>query len=138
VSLERPIEPFARCFYDYEVWFVRWLEKLGISTEYCPRQLICYKDGADPALSTNSSRATLNWFEPAGPNRPENRLTGLSYRFPCGAPRTPPAGAPTPAAVDFVVRNALSWVFEGTGSATATPSVRTSPVTRWMPPNSKT
>ena len=28
VSLERPIEPFARFFYDYEVWFVRWLENV--------------------------------------------------------------------------------------------------------------
>lgn len=201
VSLERPIEPFARFFDAYEVWFVRWLEKRGISAEYCtsvdlhkdpalldayqlflsvghdeywswemrdtveafvnnggnaaffsgntcwwqirfdsrtaPRQLLCYKDGADPALSTNPSRATLNWFEPAGPNRPENRLTGLSYRAPGGATRTPPAGAPTPAAVDFVVRNAWPGCSRARGSATATPSARTSPATRWMPPDSR-
>lgn len=80
-----------------------------------PRQMTCFKDRRDPVLATTPSRATLNWFEPSGPNRPENLMTGLGSRPPGGAIRTPPEGSPEPAVIPFVVRNALSWVFEGTG-----------------------
>lgn len=178
VSFERPYEPYGDFFFAYELGFIRWMEKLGITAEYCtsldvhsdpnllnayqmfvsvghdeywswemrdtveafvasggnsaffsgntcwwqvrfdsraqPRQMICFKDNRDPVLASNPTRATLNWFEPAGPNRPENTLTGLSYRSPGGATRTPPPEAPEPAVVPFIVRNAMSWVFAGT------------------------
>lgn len=75
-------------------------------------QMICYKceDAAetiprdpiaDPALKT------CHWFTSPGPSRPENSLTGLSYRS--GGFRDDVSNN-----FDFIVRDASSWVFAGT------------------------
>src|SRR5512146_2722430 len=47
-----------------------------------PGQMICHKDDSDPIIATDPSLATTNWFVPNRANRPENSLTGLSYRSP--------------------------------------------------------
>jgi hypothetical protein len=78
------------------------------------RRMVCYKsdenpDTPDPLLQT--SLATINWFNPPV-NRPENLMTGVSFRNGAGWWDAWPAGQPYP---NYVVRDGQHWVFDGTG-----------------------
>ena len=60
-------------------------------------------------LDAHTFSRPANWFDPAGPNDPEDGLTGVSYRNAGGwwnGPRT---------AVGYSVQRAEHWVFESTG-----------------------
>jgi hypothetical protein len=57
-------------------------------------------------------RRPHNWFDPAGPNRPENSMTGVSYRN-AGGDWNPDGRI----GVGYVVQHSDHWVFEGTGLA---------------------
>ena len=63
--------------------------------------IVCHQGGPRGALD--------HWWPPSGANRPEDRLTGQSYRHGGGwwdGPRD---------CVGYVVQNASHWVFAGTG-----------------------
>jgi hypothetical protein len=53
-------------------------------------------------------RRTANWYDPAGPNRPENALTGVSYRNAGEGDKDRPR-------VGYIVQNASHWAFADTG-----------------------
>jgi hypothetical protein len=73
------------------------------------RTIVCYKDaGADPITQLDPAQATTNWYRDP-PGRPENTLTGVSFRHG-GLTGTRPL--PDSA---FAVRDASHWVFGGTG-----------------------
>jgi hypothetical protein len=77
------------------------------------RTMICYRDAlADPARAGPSpERTTVEWSSaPVG--RPENAMTGLSYRLGagCWTPSMDPMRDEP-----YTVRFADHWVFEGTG-----------------------
>ena len=55
-------------------------------------------------------RRPHNWFDPAGPNRPENALTGVSYRNAGGDWNS--AGR---VSVGYSVQHSDHWLFDGTG-----------------------
>jgi hypothetical protein len=76
------------------------------------RSMICYKNALeDPLAQTDSSRVTVNWH--AVPlNRPENFLTGVSFRH--GAGIWQPCES-SMSVKGFKVRCANHWVFDGTG-----------------------
>src|SRR5258708_60653 len=57
-------------------------------------------------------RRPHNWLDPAGPNRPENSLTGVSYRNAGGD--WYPAGR---VSVGYVVQHSDHWALDGTGLA---------------------
>jgi hypothetical protein len=72
------------------------------------RTMVCYKNAAlDPLYGVDNSRVTVNWFAPPV-NRPENRLTGVSFRK--GAWYGDSIVVP----VGYTVRSAQHWIFEGT------------------------
>jgi len=66
-------------------------------------QVICYKDALeDPLVGTDDSRVTANWSADI-PGRPENRLTGVGFRYgwmggsgPLKIVPPQPGGAPHP------------------------------------------
>jgi hypothetical protein len=62
-------------------------------------------------LDATTFERSANWSDPAGPNRPEDLLTGVSYRNAGGwwAGARPATG--------FEVQRASHWVFEGMGLA---------------------
>lgn len=72
------------------------------------RTMVCYKSAAeDPLTGVDDSRVTINWFD-APVNRPENSMTGVSFRNGGGHWR---GGDNQPYTVAF----AQHWVFDGTG-----------------------
>jgi hypothetical protein len=79
------------------------------------RTMICYRDAlADPATAEGRpERATVEWSS-APVSRPENALTGLSFRLGagCWTPSMDPMHDE-----EYTVRFADHWVFEGTGLA---------------------
>jgi hypothetical protein len=75
------------------------------------RTMVCYRDAArDPMAAVDPSRVTVEWSS-APVNRPENSLTGVSFRRGAGCwedmALVEKAG--------YTVRFAQHWVFEGTG-----------------------
>jgi len=76
------------------------------------RTMICYRDAvADPIVrSGHPELATVEWSS-APVNRPENSMTGLSYRLGAGC-WVPDMDAMSDA--EYTVRFADHWVFEGT------------------------
>ncbi|MFC9328525.1 N,N-dimethylformamidase beta subunit family domain-containing protein [Kitasatospora sp. NPDC057015] len=78
------------------------------------RTMVCYRDAAaDPVAAVAPERATVEWSsEPV--NRPENTLTGLSFRrgAGCWGP-----GMPQMYREAYTAAFAGHWVFEGTGLA---------------------
>jgi hypothetical protein len=74
------------------------------------RTLVCYRDAIeDPLTGVDNSRVTVQWHA-APVNRPENSLTGVSYRK--GAGHWIDIGSLTdPYQCNFPAH----WVFEGTG-----------------------
>lgn len=67
--------------------------------------MVCHQGGPHGALD--------HWWPPTGVHRPEDSLTGVSYRHGGGwwdGPRTP---------CDFVVQDGTHWLFEGTGLCSA-------------------
>jgi hypothetical protein len=79
------------------------------------RTMICYRDAlADPAPAQGRpERTTVEWSS-APVSRPENAMTGLSYRLGagCWTPSMDPMRGE-----EYVVRFADHWVFDGTGLA---------------------
>jgi hypothetical protein len=76
------------------------------------RKMVCYKNSAlDPLTGHDNARVTVNWFS-APVNRPENSLTGVSFRNGAwyGNSAVPLVG--------YTVRAANHWVFAGTGLTT--------------------
>jgi hypothetical protein len=76
------------------------------------RSMVCYKNAVeDPLSGKDNSRVTVEWH--ASPvNRPENSLTGVSFRNGAGI-WNPCKSSPSEKA--YEVRFAQHWVFEGTG-----------------------
>ncbi len=76
------------------------------------RTMICYRDAAaDPVAATTPELTTVEWSS-APVNRPENTMTGLSFRLGAGC------WGPEMAAMygeSYTVRFADHWVFAGTG-----------------------
>ena len=74
------------------------------------RTMVCYKSaGEDPLTGVDDSRVTANWYD-APVNRPENTMTGVSFRNGAGNWVSPPAPQP-----GYVVQFAEHWVFDGIG-----------------------
>jgi hypothetical protein len=77
------------------------------------RRMVCYKSDENPATPDpllQTSRATIHWFN-SPVNRPENQMTGVSFRNGAGW-WDPPDPQPFP---DYVVWGSQHWVFSGTG-----------------------
>ncbi|GHH73702.1 hypothetical protein GCM10018781_38710 [Kitasatospora indigofera] len=78
------------------------------------RTMVCYRDAvADPMAAVAPERATVEWSSHPV-NRPENSLTGLSFRqgAGCWGP-----GMPQMYREAYTTAFAGHWVFEGTGLA---------------------
>jgi hypothetical protein len=77
------------------------------------RTMICYRDAVrDPVVSAGHPElATVEWSS-APVNRPENSMTGLSFRLGAGC-WAPDMNAMSDA--EYTVRFADHWVFDGTG-----------------------
>ncbi|MEQ4721519.1 N,N-dimethylformamidase beta subunit family domain-containing protein [Nonomuraea sp. B19D2] len=86
-------------------WQVRFEDDL--------RTMVCYRDAtADPMAATDPGRVTVEW--PSDPvNRPENTLTGLSFRNGAGCW----VDSRVMSQESYTARFAGHWVFEGTGLA---------------------
>ncbi|MEU6783304.1 N,N-dimethylformamidase beta subunit family domain-containing protein [Nonomuraea angiospora] len=86
-------------------WQVRFEDDL--------RTMVCYRDAtADPMAATDPGRVTVEW--PSDPvNRPENTLTGLSFRNGAGCW----VDSRVMSEESYTARFADHWVFEGTGLA---------------------
>jgi hypothetical protein len=75
------------------------------------RTLICYRDAyADPMSAVDARRTTVEWHA-APVNRPENAMTGLSFRSGAGCWEK----MEVMASVGYRARFAEHWVFAGTG-----------------------
>src|SRR2546422_1268663 len=75
------------------------------------RTIVCYREKAeDPLTGSDNSRVTVNWFDDPV-YRPENHMTGVSFRGGAGYWQT----CTQPRVRAFAVRFADHWVFEGTG-----------------------
>jgi N,N-dimethylformamidase beta subunit-like protein len=73
------------------------------------RTMVCYKSALDdPLTGVDNERVTINWAS-APVNRPENLLTGVSYRTGAQSSHGAPASA------SYQVQAADHWVFENTG-----------------------
>ncbi|MBB5780734.1 N,N-dimethylformamidase beta subunit family domain-containing protein [Nonomuraea jabiensis] len=90
-------------------WQVRFEDDL--------RTMVCYRDAtADPMAATDPGRVTVEW--PSDPvNRPENTLTGLSFRNGAGCW----VDSRVMSQESYTARFAGHWVFEGTGLADGDP-----------------
>jgi hypothetical protein len=77
------------------------------------RTLTCYRDAtADPLTGVDDSRVTVEWSS-APVSRPENHLTGLSFRLGAGCWGNTGAMA----TAGYTAAFAEHWVFNGTGLA---------------------
>ncbi len=77
------------------------------------RTLTCYRDAtADPLTGIDDSRVTVEWSS-APVNRPENHLTGLSFRHGAGCW----ANTAAMSSAGYTAAFADHWVFDGTGIA---------------------
>jgi hypothetical protein len=75
------------------------------------RTLVCYRDAvADPVSRTDPGRTSVEWSA-APVDRPENSLTGLSFRHGAGCWENQDVMAD----VGYTARFAQHWVFAGTG-----------------------
>ncbi|MET8699594.1 N,N-dimethylformamidase beta subunit family domain-containing protein [Kitasatospora sp. NPDC004723] len=78
------------------------------------RSLVCHRDAAaDPVTATDPRRATVEWSS-SPVERPENAMTGVSFRNGAGAWGD---GMAVIGRESYTVRFADHWVFEGTGLA---------------------
>ncbi|MER6944211.1 N,N-dimethylformamidase beta subunit family domain-containing protein [Nonomuraea sp. NPDC000554] len=86
-------------------WQVRFEDDL--------RTMVCYRDAvSDPLAATDPGRVTVEW--PSEPvNRPENTLTGVTFRNGAGCW----VDSRVMAHESYTARFADHWVFEGTGLA---------------------
>ncbi|WP_405395589.1 N,N-dimethylformamidase beta subunit family domain-containing protein [Microbispora hainanensis] len=76
------------------------------------RTMVCHRDPVtDPIAATDPRQTTVEWSA-APVNRPENTLTGVSFRAGAGA-----WGPHMPRMLEesYTTRFAAHWVFEGTG-----------------------
>ncbi len=72
------------------------------------RTMVCYKSALeDPLTGVDNSRVTVNWYD-APVARPENAMTGVSFRNGAGRWTGGVDGA-------YTATFAQHWVFEGTG-----------------------
>jgi hypothetical protein len=77
------------------------------------RTLVCYRDAIeDPLAGVDDSRVTVEWAS-APVDRPENRMTGVGFRFGAGSWVVEGAWR----AAEYRVNFPEHWVFEGTGLA---------------------
>jgi hypothetical protein len=106
------VESFTRCggnlaiFGANTCWWQMRLEDGG-------RTMICYRDAlADPVLTAGRPELTTVEWSSAPVCRPENAMTGLSYRLGagCWTPSMDPMYDE-----EYIVRFADHWVFKGTG-----------------------
>jgi hypothetical protein len=76
------------------------------------RTMVCYRNAMeDPLTGVDNGRVTVNWYN-APVSRPENYLTGVSFRYGAGI------WQPCQSSMDvkgFRVLESAHWVFEGTG-----------------------
>jgi hypothetical protein len=73
------------------------------------RTMVCYRDAIeDPLAGIDNSRVTVQWHA-APVNRPENSMTGVSYRKGAGH------WLPGPLVDPYICNFPEHWVFEGTG-----------------------
>lgn len=89
-----------------------------IRLEDAGRTLVCHRDAvADPMSAIDPERVTVEWSS-APVNRPENTMTGVSFRrgAGCWGPYMPLMREES-----YTARFADHWVFEGTGLADGDP-----------------
>ncbi len=78
------------------------------------RTMICYKSAVeDPLTGIDNSRITVNWAT-SPLNRPENRLTGVSYRYGAGAWTEEESTKQKMREAEYEVKDSADWVFSGT------------------------
>lgn len=75
------------------------------------RTMVCHKSVEDPVTAVDPSQATVLWSAPPL-GRPENMMTGVSYRNGAGWWNDDAGARP---AVDYRVHFSRHWVFAGTG-----------------------
>ncbi|MEV6124465.1 N,N-dimethylformamidase beta subunit family domain-containing protein [Streptomyces sp. NPDC052077] len=76
------------------------------------RTMVCHRDAAaDPVTAVDPGRATVEWSS-SPVDRPENTMTGVSFRHGAGAWGE---GMAVIGREAYTVRFADHWVFEGTG-----------------------
>jgi hypothetical protein len=76
------------------------------------RTMVCFKSAVeDPLMGVDNARVTVNWHS-APVNRPENSLTGVSFRNGAGIWQACNSSMDSKA---YRVHQAAHWVFEGTG-----------------------
>jgi hypothetical protein len=81
------------------------------------RSMVCYKSDEDPTtpdplIQTDPARATVKWYD-TPVNRPENHMTGVSFRHGGGWWGAP--DIPSRRYRGYTVANAAHWVFDATG-----------------------
>lgn len=89
-----------------------------IRLEDAGRTIVCHRDAvADPMSATDPERITVEWSS-APVNRPENAMTGVSFRrgAGCWGPYMPLMREES-----YTARFTDHWVFEGTGLADGDP-----------------
>jgi hypothetical protein len=75
------------------------------------RTIVCYRDATqDPLTGVDDSRVTVEWSS-APVNRPENQLTGVSFRRGAGCW----ANTAVMPMASYTCRFGRHWTFEGTG-----------------------
>lgn len=113
MEMRDSVEAFARrggnlaFFAANTAWWQMRLEDDG-------RTMVCHRDAVtDPMAATDPRRVTVEWSS-APVDRPENSLTGVSFRRGAGAWGEGMAVMRKDA---YTARFAAHWVFEGTGLA---------------------
>ncbi|WP_437280257.1 N,N-dimethylformamidase beta subunit family domain-containing protein [Sorangium sp. So ce375] len=77
------------------------------------RTMVCYRDAVeDPLAGVDNERVTVQWAN-APVNRPENRLTGVGYRYGAGSWLDTEEWKEAVYRVNFPEH----WIFDGTGLA---------------------
>ncbi|MFJ1590949.1 N,N-dimethylformamidase beta subunit family domain-containing protein [Kitasatospora albolonga] len=120
MEMRDSVENFARrggniaFFAANTAWWQMRLEDYG-------RTMVCYRDAvADPVTATDPRRATVEWSS-APVDRPENTMTGLSFRRGAGAWGE---GMAVMGKEAYTVRFADHWAFAGTGLTDGEPFAR--------------
>ncbi len=115
-------EYWSREMRDHVETFISWggnVAFFGANTSYWQvryaddnRTMICYKSSQDDPLYGKQNYLVTDLWSSATVNRPENRMTGVSYR--AGAGNWAPCDSPQSSKA-YTVRQADHWAFANTG-----------------------
>jgi hypothetical protein len=115
-------EYWSREMRDHVETFISWggnVAFFGANTSYwqvryedANRTMVCYKNSQEDPLYGKQNYLVTDLWSSATVNRPENRMTGVSYR--AGAGNWAPCNSPQSAKA-YTVRQADHWAFADTG-----------------------